>query len=156
MFRWYQNAARCYVYLTDVSKPDIGVDNQRAWEEVFRKSRWFTRGWTLQELIAPASVEFYSKEGKLLGDKVSLGQLVCEITGIPIRAFQGSPLSDFGIPERMAWAEPRQTKREEDSVYSLLGIFDVHMPLIYGERKENAFKRLYEEIGKSSKGTLRT
>ncbi|APA15329.1 hypothetical protein sscle_14g100990 [Sclerotinia sclerotiorum 1980 UF-70] len=59
MFRWYQNAARCYVYLSDVSKPDTGVDDQRAWEEAFRKSRWFTRGWTLQELIAPRLVDFF-------------------------------------------------------------------------------------------------
>jgi hypothetical protein len=158
MFRWYRDAVKCYVYLSDISLPpfDAAVDFTKAWELPFRESRWFTRGWTLQELIAPASVEFYSKEGKLLGDKVSLEQLVCEITGIPIRAFQGSPLSDFSIPERMAWAKPRQTKREEDSVYSLLGIFDVHMPLIYGERRKNALKRLYEEIEKSSKGMLRT
>jgi hypothetical protein len=82
MFRWYQNAARCYVYLTDVSKPDIGVDNQRAWEEVFRKSRWFTRGWTLQELIAPRLVDFFSLEGKRLGNKSLLESTIYEITGI--------------------------------------------------------------------------
>ena len=82
MFRWYQNAARCYVYLTDVSKPDIGVDNQRAWEEVFRKSRWFTRGWTLQELIAPRLVDFFSLEGKRLRSKLSLMSKIYEITRI--------------------------------------------------------------------------
>jgi len=158
MFRWYCDAVKCYVYLSDVSWSPIyaAVEITKAWELTFRESRWFTRGWTLQELIAPSSVEFYSKEGELLGDKTSLEKLIRDITGIPIKAFQGSPLSEFGIEERLAWAKHRDTKREEDSVYSLLGIFGVHMPLIYGERKENALKRLNEEIGKSVKGTLRT
>ncbi|KAG0649887.1 Vegetative incompatibility HET-E-1 [Hyphodiscus hymeniophilus] len=154
MFRWYRNAVKCYVYLSDVSLPllNTAIGFTKAWELSFRGSRWFTRGWTLQELIAPASVKFYSKDGQFLGDKVSLEQLIYETTNIPIRAFQGTPLSVFGIEERMAWAKPRQTKREEDTVYSLLGIFDVHMPLIYGERKVHALKRLYEEIRKSPKG----
>ncbi|KAH7317192.1 HET domain-containing protein [Rhexocercosporidium sp. MPI-PUGE-AT-0058] len=104
MFRWYRDATKCYVYLPDVSRPrtDSADGSNKAWESIFRKSEWFTRGWTLQELIAPASVEFYSKEGILLGDKVSLEQIICQITGIPIKAFQGSPLSDFSIAERMA------------------------------------------------------
>jgi len=159
MFRWYRNAVKCYVYLSDVSLPtcdDAAVDFTKAWKLQFRESRWFTRGWTLQELIAPASVEFYSKEGKFLGDKIALEQTICQVTGIPIRASQGSPLSDFSIPERMAWAKDRQTKREEDSVYSLFGIFNVYMPLIYGEGREHALERLNEEIGKRSHGMLRT
>ena len=82
MFRWYQNAARCYAYLSDVSKPDTGTDDQKVWEEAFRKSRWFTRGWTLQELIAPRLVSFFSLEGERLGSKLSLESKIHEITGI--------------------------------------------------------------------------
>src|SRR5882757_5246938 len=136
MFRWYRNAAKCYVYLSDVST---------TWESAFRASRWFKRGWTLQELLAPTSVEFFSREGKQLGDKRTLEQQVHEITGIAISALQGSLLSEFSVTERMSWAESRQTTREEDGAYSLLGIFDVYMPLIYGEGRENALKRLLEE-----------
>ena len=156
MFRWYREAAKCYVYLSDVSFPLIDnttVDFTEAWEGQFRMSRWFTRGWTLQELIAPASVEFFSKEGKLLGDKVFLGKDICQITGIPTKAFQGSPLSGFSIVERMAWAKYRDTTRTEDGVYSLLGIFGVHLPLIYGEGREYSLWRLHEEIKKLSNGT---
>ena len=105
MFRWYQDAARCYTYLADVSTPGYDADPQscqRIWEASFRESRWFTRGWTLQELIAPASVEFFSSEGKRLGDKKSLQQQIYEITGIPIQALQGNPFSHFSVAERMA------------------------------------------------------
>jgi len=155
MFRWYQNATKCYVYLSDVSRPAFGTtdkSNDLLWQVMFRQSRWFTRGWTLQELIAPSSLGFFSKEGELLGDKVSLERHICEITGIPAKAFRGSPLYDFSVHERMAWAETRETTCKEDKAYSLLGIFDVNMPLIYGEGKEKALKRLREEIGKASKG----
>ncbi|KAN0070367.1 TPR-like protein [Elaphomyces granulatus] len=158
MFRWYRGAAKCYVYLADVSRPALGTDvksSQLPWELSFRKSRWFTRGWTLQELVAPAIVEFFSEEGEQLGNKKSLERHIHEVTGIPVKALRGSPLSDFGIPERMLWAEKRDTTREEDKAYSLLGIFDVYMPLIYGEGRENAFKRLREEMDKASKGTKR-
>ena len=157
MFRWYRNAVKCYVYLADVSRSALGADgkpNQLPWESSFRKSRWFTRGWTLQELVAPASVEFFSKEGERLGNKKSLERHIHEVTGIPVKALQGSCLSDFSIPERMLWAETRDTTRKEDKAYSLLGIFNVHMPLIYGEGRENAFKRLQEEIERASKGKL--
>jgi heterokaryon incompatibility protein (HET) len=155
MFRWYRDAAKCYVYLADVSRPALDADitsSQLPWEMSFRKSRWFTRGWTLQELVSPASVEFFSKEREQLGDKSSLERHIHEATGIPVRAIQGSSLSDFSVPERMSWVEKRETTRKEDKAYSLLGIFDVYMPLIYGEGRENAFKRLREEIDKSSKG----
>ena len=149
MFRWYCNAAKCYVYLPDVSRPALHAIDKFS---QFRKSRWFTRGWTLQELIAPTSVEFFSKEGEQLGNKRSLERYIHEITGIPIKVLQGGPLSDFGVTERMLWAEKRETTRKEDKAYSLLGIFDVHMPLIYGEGRDSAFKRLQEEINKASKG----
>jgi hypothetical protein len=84
MFRWYQDAARCYVYLPDVSTGGSVGDDEfaRRWKTAFKKSRWFTRGWTLQELIAPVSVEFFSVEGERLGDKKSLERTLHEITGI--------------------------------------------------------------------------
>ena len=155
MFRWYRNAAKCYVYLTDVSRPTLDTDAGRlSWESSFQKSRWFTRGWTLQELIAPVLVEFFSKEGEQLGSKGSLERHVNEVTRIPIKALRGNPLDDFSVQERMLWVEDRDTTRKEDKAYSLLGIFDVHMPLIYGEGREKAFKRLREEIDKASKGWL--
>lgn len=137
MFRWYQNASKCYVYLLDV---------QLSWELAFRKSRWFTRGWTLQELLAPKSVEFYSQDWEHLGDKRSLEQLIHEITGLPVKALQGIPLYNFSVAERLSWAERRFTSREEDKAYSLLGIFNVQMPALYGEGKDQAFKRLLKEI----------
>jgi hypothetical protein len=153
MFRWYRNAVKCYVYLTDVSRPTLDADIGLSWESSFWKSRWFKRGWTLQELIAPVSVEFFSKEGEQLGSKRSLERHVHEVTGIPIKALRGSQLSDLSVAERMSWAEDRDTTRKEDKAYSLLGIFDVHMPLIYGEGREKAFKRLREEIDGASKGS---
>jgi hypothetical protein len=152
MFRWYRNAARCYVYLSDVSIDNChnSQSSPFLWEPAFRASRWFTRGWTLQELIAPAIVEFFSVEGKLLGDKKLLEQNIQEVTGIAVQALRGSPLISFTVSERMSWAMDRETTRKEDKAYSLLGIFNVYMPLIYGEGRENAFKRLLEHIDKSS------
>ena len=153
VFRWYRNATKCYVYLSDASTNDDDQIKQslQSWEPAFRKSRWFTRGWTLQELLAPPSVEFFCSNGKRLGDKRSLERQLHEITGIAVRALQGAPLSEFSIDERLSWAKTRQTKREEDKAYSLLGIFNIHMPLIYGEGMDSAFKRLREEIDKSSR-----
>ncbi|KAH6974983.1 heterokaryon incompatibility protein-domain-containing protein [Ilyonectria sp. MPI-CAGE-AT-0026] len=159
MFHWYHNAAKCYVYLSDVSRPALDANekcNQPPWERALQKSRWFTRGWTLQELIAPTAVEFFSKEGQKLGDKRSLERRIHEITGIPVKALQRSPLSDFSVAERMSWTEKRETTRKEDKAYSLLGIFDLHMPLIYGEGRESAFKRLRKEIQYQAEEVLPT
>ncbi|KAK5634087.1 hypothetical protein RRF57_009801 [Xylaria bambusicola] len=155
MFRWYRESTKCYVYLSDVStkkRKEIDCLSKYTWEPAFRSSRWFTRGWTLQELLAPESVEFFSEEGKLLGDKSTLEGHICEIARVPAKALRGSTLSDFSITSRMSWAERRETTREEDQAYSLLGIFDVYMPLIYGEGKEHAFKRLREAINVYSRG----
>jgi hypothetical protein len=151
MFRWYCESTKCYVYLLDVLRNAVNTDDL-AWESAFRNSRWFTRGWTLQELIAPTSVEFFTREGGLLGDKSTLERHICEITGIPAKALRGGSLSDFSIAERMSWAGRRTTTCEEDQAYSLLGIFNINMPLIYGERRANAMKRLEEEIDKAAKG----
>jgi ankyrin repeat protein len=153
MFRWYYDSAQCYVYLSDVShdrrKEESGV-SCFAWESVFRTSRWFLRGWTLQELLAPRLVKFFSKEGILLGEKLSLEQQIHEITHIPIRALRRAPLYEFKVEERMSWTGKRQTTREEDGAYSLLGIFGISMLPNYGEGKENAFKRLHREIREAS------
>jgi hypothetical protein len=103
MFRWYRDAVKCYVYLSDVSTStrDNTGQTEQAWQSTFRISRWFTRGWTLQELLAPRYVEFFSREGKLLGDKQTLEGLVHEITDIPIAALQGTPLTEFPIDQRL-------------------------------------------------------
>jgi hypothetical protein len=150
MFRWYRDAAKCYVYLSDVSTGKHSRSSERLWEVAFRQSRWFTRGWTLQELLAPQSVEFFSRDGKRLGDKDSLEQQIHEVTGIAVQVLQGGPLSQFSDDERRSWAAKRETSIEEDQVYCLLGIFDVYLPLIYGEGKKNAFRRLQDEIDRRS------
>jgi hypothetical protein len=151
MFRWYRDAVKCYVYLSDVptSIRDDNGENEQAWQSAFRISRWFTRGWTLQELLAPTYVEFFSREKQLLGDKRTLERLIHEVTDIPIAALQGTPLSKFLVDERLRWAAKRNTKKEEDKAYCLLGIFNVFIPLIYGE-EDHAFTRLKEEIDKRS------
>lgn len=145
MFQWYRKAERCYVYLSDVSIAGMHRGHV-ATQGAFQVSRWFTRGWTLQELLAPATVEFFSSEGNRLGDKLSLQDDISKITGIVPQALQGLPLRHFSIDTRLSWANKRETKREEDKAYSLMGIFEVHMPLIYGEGGENAFRRLRDEI----------
>jgi len=141
MFRWYRCAAKCYVYLADVSTP--------AWRTLFRTSRWFTRGWTLQELIAPKSVEFFSGEYIRLGSRKSLEQDTHNITKIPVNALRGSPLPDFSIEQRIAWMDKRETTRLEDKAYSLFGVLDVFIPLLYGEGEEKALTRLLEAVNTS-------
>ncbi|KAJ1325477.1 FxSxx-COOH system tetratricopeptide repeat protein [Microdochium nivale] len=155
MFKWYRGANRCYVFLSDVSCPSTSnqLPEVGSWEAAFRGSRWFTRGWTLQELIAPQTVEFYSKEGVFLGDKRSLEAIIRDVTGIPAKALRNTPLSYFTTSEREAWIRSRETTHEEDMAYSLLGMFDVHMPLIYGEGRERAQERLRRMVQDSVKGT---
>ncbi|KAK6384171.1 hypothetical protein LTR81_027439 [Elasticomyces elasticus] len=149
MFRWYAGAQRCYVYLSDVPQGDVlGTD----WERDFQRSRWFRRGWTLQELIAPSLLEFYSKDGKSLGTKVSLEVQISDITGIPVKAFRGRDLADFTIHERRHWQEGRETRDPEDLVYSLLGLLNVSMPVLYGEGLVQAQQRLDNAISIAQKG----
>jgi hypothetical protein len=149
MFQWYRKSAKCYVYLSDVCI-DTPSQSEAPWESAFRQSGWFTRGWTLQELLAPESVEFFSQDGRRLGDKASLERQICEATGIAIRALQGTPLSQFGVNERMSWAARRETTIEEDQVYCLMAIFGIFLPVIYGEGVEHAFLRLLDEIRRRS------
>lgn len=121
MFSWYRNSARCYVYLSDAKHCDETDPSSRSWQSTFAKARWFTRGWTLKELIALPSVEFFCSNGRSLGDK-SLQRQLHEITKIKITALQGKDLSNFGIEQRLSWATDRETKRAEDKAYSLLSI----------------------------------
>ncbi|KAA8613965.1 HET domain-containing protein [Pyrenophora tritici-repentis] len=110
MFRWYQNAEKCYVFLADVGSDTLEANG----ESPFRQSRWFNRGWTLQELLAPHSVEFFSEDRGWLGDKESLKHTIHEVTGIPFKAPLGSDMSEFDVAERFSWAANRQTTEEED------------------------------------------
>lgn len=138
MFDWYQNAEKCYVYLADVS---INGDDSRSPLEQMRQSRWFTRGWTLQELLAPAEAVFYDGDWQQLGTKSELIDVVQEITRIKdIPNYRQACTA-----QKSAWAANRQTTRVEDAAYSLLGIFGVNMPLLYGEGPR-AFVRLQMQI----------
>ncbi|KAI1124124.1 HET-domain-containing protein [Nemania abortiva] len=114
-----------------------------------RKCKWFSRGWTLQELIAPGHVEFYDRDWKCFGSKAQLAPVLSWITGIDSAVLKGGPLDQVLVGRRMSWAANRRTRRVEDMAYCLLGIFDINMPLLYGEG-DKAFTRLQEEIIRSS------
>ena len=147
MFRWYEKARVCYVYLSDVPP---GEDH-KAMSSSFRRTRWFTRGWTLQELVAPRYLEFYDNSWELICHRALCEDVIQDVTGIPGR-FLGqwrAKLHNASIAQRMAWASRRKTTRKEDIAYCLLGIFGINMPLLYGEGKR-AFTRLQEEILKES------
>jgi hypothetical protein len=138
MYRWYQKSQVCYAYLVDV--PDATTDHSRP-ESLFQQSKWFTRGWTLQELLAPTFVEFYDQNWIEIGTKSSMRALVQKITNI-------STLVDIDkacVAEKLSWASTRVTTRIEDLAYCLMGLFDINMPLLYGEG-HNAFLRLQLEI----------
>ncbi|EKJ70957.1 hypothetical protein FPSE_08816 [Fusarium pseudograminearum CS3096] len=142
MYAWYQRATVCYAYLQDVTDNSLTL----AFPVVeFYKSRWFTRGWTLQELIAPQTVELCSKEWNVIGTKRSLASGIGSVTGIPISVLRGANPSTYNVAERMSWASARTTTREEDLAYCLLGLFNVNMPLLYGEGSKS-FLRLQEQI----------
>lgn len=144
MFNWYREAEICYAYISDWA-PDVPVDT------ALRSCRWMTRGWTLQELIAPYSVQFFDRGWNLRGDKHRLHDVLSTITGIndSVLKHPHNPLKDIPIARRMSWAARRTTTRVEDIAYCLLGIFDVNMPLLYGEGRK-AFTRLQHEIIRAS------
>ncbi|KAL6868607.1 hypothetical protein J3F83DRAFT_705037 [Trichoderma novae-zelandiae] len=151
MFRWYQRAIICYAFLSDVP----GDENPRKEGSKFQSSRWFQRGWTLQELLAPQKMRFYgtaaddAQKWQLLGTKGSMSNTIASITGIALEYLLGiAGLHTASIAQRMSWASHRDTKRKEDLAYSLLGIFNITMPMIYGEGGEQAFFRLQEQIMK--------
>ncbi|KFA71346.1 hypothetical protein S40288_08954 [Stachybotrys chartarum IBT 40288] len=145
MFRWYKLAKVCYVYLADVSQASKDGLGQQASVDEFSQSRWFTRGWTLQELLAPKRIIFFTKDWNIIGTMNELKTHVANITQIRPCYLDGEPLHKASVAERMSWASLRQTSRVEDIAYSLLGIFDINMALLYGEG-EKAFQRLQREI----------
>jgi hypothetical protein len=149
MYKWYAAASICYAYLEDFPESIIaggsGGDPGEV-EKTMARCRWFTRGWTLQELIAPAVVEFYAADWSEIGTKMSMQGAVSRITSIPVDVLTRAKMPRYyNVAERMSWAARRQTTRLEDEAYCLMGLFDVHMPMIYGE-KRRAFRRLQEEI----------
>jgi hypothetical protein len=152
MYAWYGASKICYAYLSDVP---LGIEIQKE-DSAFSKSRWFTRGWTLQELIAPRDVAFYDESWKLIGRKSAstedehFTKLLSRVTRINFRVLENRHLlSAFSVAQRMSWAACRTTTRVEDVAYSLFGLFEVNMPLLYGEGAR-AFVRLQEEILKAS------
>ncbi|OHW89484.1 HET domain containing protein [Colletotrichum incanum] len=164
MFQWYRQANVCFVYMVDVPRlacaPLLTFHNnenlhanQATWvnndKTVFMGSRWFTRGWTLQELLAPPLVEFYTADWSYIGTREDLADILEEQTNISKDALKSSALAAFSVRTKMRWAAARQTTRVEDIAYCLLGIFDINMPLLYGEGSR-AFRRLQEEILKTT------
>ncbi|KAH9892096.1 heterokaryon incompatibility protein-domain-containing protein [Xylariomycetidae sp. FL2044] len=157
MFSWYAQSDLCLAYLADLRRspnPQPGSEpksGSQDLEDELRCCRWVHRGWTLQELIAPRNMGFYDQDWNLIGSRADLAVVLQNITGIHIDALQGvKPCSSFTIAERMNWAANRKTKRPEDRAYSLLGIFGVSMPLLYGIGGFRAFHRLQEEIIKTT------
>lgn len=143
MFKWYSHSSVCFAYLADVPSNSDPID---APGSAFRRSKYFLRGWTLQELIAPRRVVFLAKDWTVLGDKHDLAGLLEEITGIDadVLTFRRS-LSDISVARRLSWASRRETSLPEDMAYCLMGLFDIHMPVLYGEG-DAAFGRLQEAI----------
>jgi Heterokaryon incompatibility protein (HET) len=149
MYRWYAKSAECYVYLSDVNTDDGKLT-------FLSSSRWFTRGWTLQELLAPELVRFYDRNWNFLGHKfhrvpeMSLTTLISKTTGISVSVLIGErSIHTESVACRMSWASCRKTTRTEDMTYCLLGLFNINMPLLYGEGNK-AFIRLQEEILKTA------
>ena len=159
MYRWYERSKECYVFLPDVheicacncrlqdySIKQVGRRYPRFYLEELKGSVWFTRGWTLQELLAPKKVEFFNSKFLKIGSRQDLKSHVTKITGIAADCLVGErSIDDASLAERMSWAARRRTTREEDVAYSLLGVFGVSMPLLYGEGMRS-FMRLQAEI----------
>jgi len=141
MFKWYRESEVCYAYLVDVSD---ATDTSEG--SPFAASQWWKRGWTLQELLAPSKLKFFTSDWKVIGHREHLGTMIAGITGIRPEVFEErSDLNMFSIAQRMSWASGRTTTRPEDIAYCLMGLFDVNMPILYGEG-EKAFIRLQQEI----------
>ncbi|KAF2650651.1 HET-domain-containing protein, partial [Lophiostoma macrostomum CBS 122681] len=147
MWKWYWNASICYAWLSDVpanARSDPGLLLQS-----FQNSKWFTRGWCLQELLAPAVVEFYDETWTILGTKSSLLSIISTVTWIDeVALSQRQKIRKASVAQRLSWAATRLTSRAEDRAYCLLGLLDLNMPLLYGEGKR-AFYRLQLELLKT-------
>jgi hypothetical protein len=148
MFRWYAESAVCYVYLSDVRKSQHG-SSAADLSDAIRRSRWFTRGWTLQELLAPSTLTFFDCDGICLGDKSSLLWEIHEATGIDVEALEGGPLHTYHEGQRMQWAANRETTKVEDRAYCLQGILGIVMSPLYGEGFDEAMDRLERKVKKS-------
>ncbi|KAI0719800.1 hypothetical protein C8T65DRAFT_635200 [Cerioporus squamosus] len=147
MFIWYRDADICYTFMADVPSDEDPYREESAFSRsAFSRSRWFTRGWTLQELIAPRVLVFLSQDWTVLGTRATLSKVVERVTGVDeaILAHR-QRLDEISVARRMSWAAGRETTRVEDEAYSLLGIFDINMPTLYGEGRR-AFMRLQEDI----------
>ena len=145
MYAWYRDSQVCYAFLSDV---DEAAEDISTPDSAFRTSRWFTRGWTLQELLAPRKLVFFTSGWQAIGQLTrdsKLSEVASEITSIPCGFLGGLDLRKANVAMKMSWASKRVTTRKEDTAYCLLGIFDVNMPLLYGEGMK-AFGRLQEEI----------
>lgn len=148
MYSWYRNSAVCYTYLEDVA--ELKLDPRTFSTDDFTSCRWFTRGWTLQELLASENLRFYSCDWKFIGAKDDLIDRISAITGIHYSVLRNDGTAQgISVAQKMYWASNRVTTRIEDQAYCLMGIFEVHMPLLYGEGSR-AFQRLQLEIIKTS------
>ncbi|KAJ1323666.1 HET domain-containing protein [Microdochium nivale] len=135
MFAWYRDAHVCYVYLTDVKTTA---------ESDLLRSRWWTRGWTLQELLAPRDVRFFARGGQYLGDKATLEDVIRRRTGIPAAALRGAPFDSFTIEEQLSWLGNRQTTYPEDLYNCLVGILGDSL----ARRYEGARRRAFYSVGR--------
>ncbi|ERF76508.1 hypothetical protein EPUS_06171 [Endocarpon pusillum Z07020] len=148
MYIWYERAVVCYAYLFDVHHLTLYEEEEEGFETALRRSRWFTRGWCLQELLAPRTVVFFSSEWTKIGTKASIAKLIASITSIDVDYLTGlQPIRSASVAKKMSWAAHRQTRRIEDTAYCLMGIFSVNMTMLYGEGSK-AFLRLQKRIWK--------
>lgn len=147
MYNWYAESACCYAYLSDVGFVNARLSSIGTIAQYLGRSIWFTRGWTLQELIAPPEVKIYDKEWYQFTTRQNAAASISAVTSIPLDLLKTpTTVAQYSIACRMSWAARRCTTRAEDRAYSLLGIFGIVMPLHYGEGEEHAFKRLQQEI----------
>lgn len=144
MYMWYEHAEVCFVYLADIS---VQASMQDKEAKKLKNSRWFSRGWTLQELLAPYSILFFDRNWVQLGSKVSLQDQLSAAAHISKEYLFTPRYASVAI--KMSWAASRFTTRREDIAYCLLGLFNVNMPLLYGEGIK-AFWRLQQAIMASS------
>ncbi|KIM50891.1 hypothetical protein SCLCIDRAFT_144520, partial [Scleroderma citrinum Foug A] len=150
MYRWYANAKVCYAYLHDVPGSSLPTARDKRYFDFNGWPEWFSRGWTLQELIAPTNVQFLNKNWQTIGDKRTLAPILEYITGVPedilVDGLRGNRPC---VAQIMSWAAHRTTTRVEDRAYSLMGLLDINMPMLYGEGRK-AFHRLQLETIRTS------
>ena len=147
MYWWYENAQVCYAYLHDMpgsSVPTAG--DEKRYPHFYGWLEWSSHGWMLQELIAPSNLQFFNKDWQSIGDKRTLAPTLRYITGIPEHILTHGLFGNHScVAQIMSWTAHRMTTQVEDRAYSLMGLLDVNMPMLYGEGK-NAFHRLQLEV----------